>query len=438
MLKSEFYIDAINAGAAGYRQWLVRAFATTLTPIDSIAGVSHVINYVIENNVIVNCEFTIDGEPVEITDYKFDIDDPKPPYSFLETLDLKKGQLLNLDRDIIGTTYGNVLVNWLLLINVFGNVIKYVGGNFRARDIENKIEPILVSDADYTDPSKQISVSQYLKFTKMGPYLDALANLSVTSATHKAYGKHPDHDRVKAELLEKYKDKLDDPLIINTIENVLYDLNKEWLSDDDFQSFLVKEKFSKISMKKKYSSLGVESAFSDVGAETVFIDNSLSDGYRKEFHVAMVNAGRESSYDRGYATAFGGYSVKKVIMAIQNISIGSDDCGTTNIHSLLLEKHMAPVTVGCNMVVGNNIVPITNDNVSNYIGKVVKLRLPSMCEEPAPKYCKVCMGTIYGNNSKAIKAEAVSIASTLLNIFMQATHGFILKTHKFKLTDHLR
>lgn len=438
MLKSEFYLAAINSGAAGYRQWLVRAFALTLTPLEKIEGVSYLINYVIENERIIDCVFTINGEPVDISDYKFDIKNPAPPFKFLDPIDLKKGDLLNLDRDIKDSTYGNVLVNWILLVNCFGKKIPYIGGNFRTGQIEKKIESIMVADDDVTDIDTQITVSEYLQFTKMGPYLDAIANLAVTSATPKAYGKHPDHDATRDRLLKKYEGQLTDPLVINIIENELHELNKEWLKGDDFEKFLVKDKFSKISMKKKYSTLGLLDSFSDVGADKHFVESSLSEGYQKKYLVPMNNASREGSYDRGFQTAFGGYSVKKIIMSVQTVAIGTDDCGTKNTHKLLIESHLTDVVKGCNIVVGNSIVTLTDENISKFVGKVVNLRVPSMCENTAPKYCNVCIGANYVNNAEAIKGDAVTFGSVLLGIYMQAAHGYVLKTKTFKLTNHLR
>ena len=439
MLLSDFFKESINAGRGGLRKWVNKAFAISYSTNGDVNIQPWSIVYIVSAEKVTDCIF-YDGDAaaVNITDFKFNVKDPKPPYHPLDPLKVKKGDLPNIKQDMV-TTYGNYLANWLWCVYPFGDKLPYFTGRFSTDDTDDYIASRLVNDADYVEGSGKIPVSEYLKYTTVKPFIDDMSNLVAPSATKKAFGHHPDRDKLKKELLEKYKDSLDDPITIAKVEDALLAQDAEFRKGDLSEGFYVKSKTVKISRKKMHLSQGIETAFSDEGAEIKYNSGALADGYDKEMLVSINNAAREGSFDRGFQTQLGGYSVKKVINATQTLKVSNNEsCGGTRTFNVAVSKYNANLLVGCNMVSGSSYKPIKREDLDNLIGRDIKIYTPAVCAEKAPMYCKRCIGKQYEDKSNALTSSAVEITSILMDIFMQSAHGTVLTTNTFKFTDNLR
>ncbi|MFO5890417.1 hypothetical protein ACLBSJ_31855, partial [Klebsiella pneumoniae] len=78
----------------------------------------------------------------------------------------------------------------------------------------------------------KLYVWQYRMFADHCLALPAYASTLVTSITEKSMTSAPDRDKLRKELEEKYKDRLDDPAVIAEMGNALIKLDEDYLKDD--------------------------------------------------------------------------------------------------------------------------------------------------------------------------------------------------------------
>src|SRR5690606_16419766 len=118
--------------------------------------------------------------------------------------------------------------------------------------------------------------------------LGGFTQLWVPAASPKALQTHPDAPKLRAELLEKYKDRLHDPAVIAEIQNALVALDKEWLKGDPVEGFFLGDKVWNTARKRMFTIHGPESGFEE-GGDAELIVNSLDEGWDITKMPVMVN-----------------------------------------------------------------------------------------------------------------------------------------------------
>ena len=422
MNKRDYFLQAMEAGSYRFKAWVLHAFSLTRPgdheefPYRLHAGENHY--------------YFLDQESGDQIILK-DTDVKEPPFSFRDPIKLKAGDVPNLSKDI-ESTYGNVLANFIVLVYPFGSKIEYVEGAFSIKSIEKEIERRLASNPENGGEASDdaIYVSEYLEYVDAILSLDGFSQLCVPSATAKTMTRDPRIPEIRAALLEKYKDSLDDPATIAKIDAELVKVDREWMKGDLGEGFYRKAKSYEVVRKKAHLMHGAESGFQD-GQKVDVITNSRSEGWDIEKLPGMVNSLREGSYSRGAMTALGGESTKTINRIFQNTAIKEVDCGSKLGWDRQVTEDNADQYVGFFRIAGSSVEEITEENHKKFIGKTITVRTPMFCKTPKTGFCETCMGRKASENPNALGALAAEVGSTLMSLMMAAMHGKSLKTEEY-------
>lgn len=426
MKKRDFFLKAMEAGAYRHKAWVFHAFSMSNVPE------SEDIPYRLHQGTdFYYYDDPESGESVVLEDAP----SQEPCFSFREKVKLKAGDVINLHEDV-NSSYGNLLANYVVLVYPFGDKINYIQGAFKIGAIEKEIEGRLTTNPEYqtkkdVEPENPIYVSEYLNYVDAILSLEGFSQLCVPSATRKTMTRDPRIPEIRAALLEKYKDSLDDPATIAKIDAELVKVDKEWLKDDLGEGFYHKSKSFEVVRKKAHLMHGAESGFQD-GQKVDLVTNSLSEGWDIEKLPSMVNSLREGTYSRGAMTALGGESTKTINRIFQNTAIKEKDCGSKLGWDRTIDKENAKQYIGFFRIVPSGTEEITDANYEKFIGKTITLRTPMFCKTPKTGFCETCMGRKISENPHALGALAAEVGSTLMLLSMGAMHGKSLKTEEYR------
>jgi len=423
MDKRDYFLWALKQGACKKRAWVNSMFAVTEPPNDErVLGRW----YWNEKGQRVARDADTGDEFVINTKRKAD----QPLCDFREAFVLQPGDLPNYQGDgPLTTTYGNVFVNYLLLVLPFGDLFPFQTGHFSVKKIEEEILERLIDNPEDDDwvshaPNGKLYVRQYLQFSEYALSLVAYASMSVVSVTPKALQSNPKARKRRQELLEENKDKLTDPIVAAKIGKEMEALDREWLEGDaayDFYEAKGKKGFGAVRNKLFYL-FGSESAFTD-GSAVTLITKSLEEGIDPEKLPEMINGLRYGSYSRGSQTQLGGESTKTIYRMVGTIRIEEDDCGTSLGIPVRIKEENAKGMIDFWVIDGKQSVLLTKDNIESYIGKDLLLRSPVTCKTEGRNVCKRCVGEALAELPDGIPAAAASIGGIFLNTLMKIMHS---------------
>lgn len=462
MNKKQWFIEAIKNGSFLRKEWCISIFSITKSAsrresddaeiTGSLSSDLHytstsewsetkydyTIGYIWNGDVLEDVVFYIRDEAIAIDDYKFNKKNPEPPFRINEPVNLSKGDLVNLDANV-KTTYGRALANQLLLCYPFRDIIPYINKRFDLGTVEGIIENKLTSnppEGEPRDPSI-IYVEDYKKLTKSAGMIAGLTQISVPGASRTSMTPPPGIDKLKKELLEKYKDDIDNPVTVLKIEEELIKAIKEHIKGDTSEGFLISGKSVNVILKKSFGSVGHMNSFKDSGEEGKFVTRSLSEGMSLDDLTQLINNSREGSYDRGAETALGGYEVKRMLEVTQNMKVDEKDCGDKNGYDILVTEENIPFIADANMIDKGKVVPLNRELLSSKIGKVVKIRTPYYCRAPDGNVCNVCIGQKYANRPTSLPTALSGVGSTFMGIFMASMHAKVANYSRYDLEKHI-
>lgn len=426
MLSKNYLLLAIKLEAYKYKSWVLETFSKT----EKSGNAKHPLGLTITGK-----QYSFTNPITNQVEVIEDSDSTRPLFTFQDKINLKAGDLVNLKEDV-STTTGQVIVNAYMLINPFKDKVDYQAGIFDINKVEDEIAKRLVDDVQYTNSKSYkvdnpIYVSEYMEFIDSSLGLEGFSQLAVPSATPRMLSTDPNIEKRKKELLEQNKDNLDDPSVIANIEAELVEMDKQWMKGDVGEGFLTTDKQYGEVRKKLHIMYGLQTGFGETSDTAT---NSLVQGWGAEEMPGMVNALREASYARGKGTAMGGYETKIVNRMLQNVNIGSDDCGTDLGWDVTLTSKEIKNYIGFYYVNSSKKpVLITEDNKNSLVGKTIRLRSPQFCKEKGETYCKTCMGKPNSENENALSAYVAEITSRLMTLQMKAMHNTQLKNTTFTL-----
>lgn len=368
-----------------------------------------------------------------------DVADNEPVCKFRSPISIKKGFIENALEDI-DTTYGCLLINHLCLSIPFGDIIPFQNGYISTKHIENQILKNRVDGPDDPDdPSipfrapKGIYVRQYIKFVEYYQNLSDCCNIAVHSVTPKSLLSHPLAQQVKEELMELYKDQLDDPAIVAKIGDEMEKLDRQWLADDPSGDFYIKGKHYSVVRKKLHYMFGAESPFED-GTKVKFLPRPLKDGIDVKELPILINGIREGSFFRGAMTEMGGAVTKEAARALATVKVIMDDCGTKVGRLELLTKANLSKWIGCYYLDENKrSVLLTDENAPGLVGQVLEMRTPGYClgDHKTVGLCEHCVGPHNLVLKNGLAAAGTTGLSKLMLFFMSAMHGTKLTTRRY-------
>lgn len=446
MDRIEYLKKAVKAGACYYKTWLIDAMGIVTFP-DKPEMVE---TRIIEKPGLRGDEprrypheehpyqlFNFNGTPVFLDPDNGEwtaVEGYKPGqalFSFKEEIQLKAGDLVNLSKDIT-TWIGNMLVNQCVLCYPFGDIIPFQQGRFSLGNIEkiiaSKLESLPPMGTE-RDPTK-IYVDILEKYYYDAAYsLSGWTQLGVPAATPFTLVTDPNIRKRRLELLNEYKDQLDDPTIIAKIMSELIAMDKAYQANDPEGGYLQPGKSFDVVRAKALLMFGIERDVTN--GKVILIDRPLTEGWDLEKLPYMVNSLIDGSFNRGAMTALGGEAAKFIARFFLNTTLTSDDCGVKYGVRRTLMRGSKDIYLGATILDAGKQIIISEDNWGNYEGKQVEIFTPQYCQEKAPNFCAKCVGQRYKGKPNSLSAQAVDIGSILMYIFMKLMHGVAVKTHKW-------
>lgn len=333
------------------------------------------------------------------------------------------------------TTAGNLLFNSTAIWPSAGSRFGYFNAEVDVGKIESMFATMQADPADETarDP-KVIYVSEYLRFCNAINYLQEFTQLFTVALTERAITPPTGIEQKKAEVLEKYKDSLNDPLTQTKIYKELIDYDSQYLAGDpSADKFLISGKSRETVRRKLFLIMGGEAGLEE-SHEIKLSANSLSEGWEKDSFPDYINNTRAGTFSRGTETQDGGVVFKWLVKSTSGFHIGGDDCGST----FGMVKAITPSNASSikNLYVfGEDNKPVLVTDPQQYVGKYVKLRLPHKCILPGTQMCKICLGNKLNANPHAISMAATSYGGGFLNMKLKAMHGKSYKAAVVVLED---
>lgn len=331
------------------------------------------------------------------------------------------------------TSVGRFLVNIAILQYPFDfNVFPYVNKHLSPSKIENLVKTELLAG--------KITVPEFEKFWDYLYFIGHLADLVVPSMTVKSLMTSDKVPEIKRKFIEENKDKMNDPLVIQKLEDALIKADKEYLGDDPSTVFFdgLGSKAYGLHRKKLFLTVGGIPAFSGDTSKMDFIPNSLSEGWIPEKLPSIASEIRKGSYSRGVETAKGGAETKLVWRAFGDITLVEDDCGTKRTIKIDCSFFDARQFIGRTINVDGMDIVLTPENVSKYaIGKVINLYSPLTCATKN-NFCYKCCGQRAKElGARQLGVQTIKITSTFMQLSMKNMHGTTLTIQSNKLEDIL-
>ena len=341
---------------------------------------------------------------------------------------LTKGQISNYKGDDdLYTTAGRLLLNYVILVDPFGDLIPYINEEWKIDRIEeNYIFEGLRSGA--------LSVEQIKHYSRNLHWLGHFTELAVPSFTERSLTVDPKIIARRDELLREHRAEIDagNATVMNRIEAELVAMDRASLKGDESTRFYDRDdKSYEVHRKMMMIMGGMIPKFGEKGFG--FIETSLEEGWKVEDFPTICNEVRRGSFARSKETAKGGEETKFVIRIFQNTKIIEDDCGSQKYLHVTLTKDIADKYLHRNILVDGALVTLSPDNISTYIGQTVFMRSPLYCHTNAG-YCFTCMGELFRSiNQELLTMIGVNISSSFTKAALKAKH--FSQTRAIKITS---
>lgn len=351
-----------------------------------------------------------------------------------ESISVKAGIIPNIVEDTI-TTVGRLVANQLLKVYPFGGRLPFVNKKISYGSIEGEIVNIFddePEDSNEKDPNRIYSdmIDKYYLGAGM---MDGLNVISVPSASRRNMTACPEALILRDQLYEKHKHELHDRAVIASIWEQIAEVDRKWIEEDPDEGFIQAGKYVDVVRRRLYYMFGDEEKFDGSGID--FVKRSLEEGWDVDKIPTMSNSSRDGSFNRGALTALGGVVTKNIIRSSAGSSISEENCGTTLGLVMTLFPNVAKEYIGNYVIVGSKTVQLTADNLTNFIGKTIKLRSPGYCATVDGNYCNVCMGEFIRGRETSVVMEQATVGTTQMGWFMSKMHGNALKLINYGLDE---
>ena len=347
----------------------------------------------------------------------------EPPFRIRDWLIVDPKDIENyIDGKAFVTTYGRYLVNYYLLANPFKRIgefkdLEFINGKWSIGAIERKIAEHLVAG--------DVTVEECNIYIDNGYFIGSFGELCGATLTKKAIVPSDELIKRRNELIEKYKDELDDPRTMIIIDNELVALDKEYLKNDPSMDFFgTRGKTFDVERKSQYSAVGMVAKFGAEKGKYNFIANSLTEGLKPEYFALQMNESRRGFYDRAKETSVSGTDTKFIMNTFQSSKIVMDDCHTKRYLTVIIKPEVAFTYYGryAKNKDGKEIL-ITNKNIEQYLNCPVEIRSVMYCEAK-DGYCTKCAGQYFADlkyeNPAGMMLDVTAVFTTLS---MKSMHG---------------
>lgn len=341
---------------------------------------------------------------------------------------LKKGDYPTITDDV-KTNCGLFIVNKFLLEKDWVKTVGYVNTPLTKGQL-GVIDDMLTSVVQ--DDEEGTATENYIKYLNKLTWLELTFHTEIcTSISIKSSKPLPEVQKKKEELLAKYGDKLKegDVTIATKIQDELISTAKKALQDD--QAIELYESGARGAFDNAYrqDQLIKGPIYNAANDKFEIMTNSLYEGARKQDLAAFANAVVDGAYPKALGTAESGYDSKKLIAALQSevLDEKGTDCHTKFPMEVLLTESNVSKYKYHYIIEGSKFIRLDDSNKDKYIGKKVKMRLPSSCI--GKQLCNMCAGDrFYLLGVKDVGLTSSKLSNSLLRAKMKKSHDTTVRT----------
>lgn len=439
MDKRSYFLAALKAEAFRHKHWVLSVFSVKKFDVEKEALVEKYPYQIVSGvrSMKGYWSFLVPGsDPIEADVIEGSKGD-EPIYSFKEKVSVSPGDLPNI-KTAMETTYGNLLVNAMVLCWPFGDKVDYINGPISA----GKLDQIVSSRLEDTPPAgaerskDKLYVDELIKYCDAMAALAGLATICAPAATPKTMTIDPAIIRRRNELLKENQANLHDPAVIAAIEKELVAMDRATFKGDPAEAFYIKDKTFNDARKRCFIIHGTEAGFGDPTRPAV-ITNSLQEGWNPDKLPAMADSLRAGSFNRGAQTALGGESVKYFYRIFQNTKVIEEDCGVDfGLPWDITEKNFKTF-IGQYGIFNKKTVRLDEALLKSNIGKKIYIRSPMVCKSKAPSFCARCVGDVLASTPTGLHVAASDVGSTFMGSFMSSMHTASIQTARYNARDSI-
>lgn len=467
MKKLDYFLRGLNHGAFAYKEWIIECFGIVTLPPKPDTEIQYIQDLSPEEQL--SYPMVYSDEPRRCTFEKYPcqlfqdqgqvvfVDPETAQWTVLEELaqPLKeRGAFFKFkDRcqlptraiknvyEPLETCYGNLLVNQIVLVFPFGEVIPFQVGEIDLRKVEDQISERLESVPEDEnvprDPNKiYVDVLEELYY-EAAYSMSGWMQLGVPAATPYTITVDPGIRKLRAELLEKHIDELDQPAVIAKIMKQLIDADKNWQANDPDAGFLQPGKTFDVVRAKMFLMWGIEYDFTD-RSKVVLIQRSLAEQWDITKLPEIANSLIDGSFNRGAMTALGGELAKVIMRFFMTTLITEDDCKTRLGRIKFIDESNQRDYQQMYIFDGQKEVLLDSETIKGYYGKQVLMRSPMYCQTKDGNFCVKCMGARFQDRRNSLAALATEVGARCLYIFMSRMHGVALKVERWDWKGSIR
>ena len=238
------------------------------------------------------------------------------------------------------------------------------------------------------------------------------------------------------ELIKKYATGIaeNDPAEMQKLEKELIDYAKDLLKDDPSMDMFNSGAGASVpnNFKNLFAIRGaVKNSDPTKGDFSIILGNYV-DGVRPEEYAKFADSMTGGPYARAVKTQTGGAMEKQFVRGFQHVMIDNttEDCGTKRTVEVKLTKDNIGIWMYSYIVEGGKLVELTSKNRDKYVGKTVRMRYSSLCENKKG-ICKTCAGTLFNRlDVTNVGVACYAICSSLKVKNMKSFHDSTVKVYK--------
>ncbi len=356
-----------------------------------------------------------------------DTDKTKVLFHVNDTITLETGDLPNVTKTTAAWV-GNILINAVCFCYPFDDLIEFCTGTITPSKMNGLVIDLVRAG--------KVNADQLIKYFDAASALGGWCPLGVPSASPKCLVIDPAVIARRDQLLEQYKDQLDDPVVVANIQAELAKMDQASLRDDPSYGFFINfNKSFAVSRMKLKVLYGMESGLGSTKRPPKLITSPLEKGWDMKNMPYYADNCRAASYFRGHQTAIGGEWVKIFYRLFQNYRVTTPDCGTKMAMPWVINKALIPLIIGTYEL--GSTTPHTAESLGKLLGKTVRLRSPMLCKASGENICQYCAGSVLSHSPTGIHIGVAEVGSVIMLESMKAMHGKAAATAEFDIQQSI-
>lgn len=340
-----------------------------------------------------------------------------PRYPQNMRLTLRAGEYIN-DKDV-QTNLGIFIFNKILIEPYLTSIIP---GGYYNEVLDGKGRKKLFDLISHALEYKRITPAQTWPFLKAYEFYTT-KGVTIFSPSYTKKILVPDAKYIK-EKNEWFKDN-PNPTTAQVVEfeEKMISQAKDDLKDDPGMPLYASGARGSFDDSYKNISFMIGSVMNPEDGSWEVIKSNFVDGFSKEDLPKAGNMVINAAYPKSVQTSESGYITKQFNAVFQPITVDVDgsDCGTKSYIIVKITEDNWKRYEFQNIITNDGIVPLTDENKSKFVGKMVHMRSPMCCTND--KCCSVCAGRRpYLLDMPYIGLQLNTMPNTLLELGMKKFH----------------